>query len=50
MERMRAPVRLEIGPGAGHLFEEPGALDQVARLAGEWLARHLMEGAKAQSP
>jgi putative phosphoribosyl transferase len=41
MARMRAPVRLEIIPGATHLFEEPGALEQVARLAGEWLARHL---------
>jgi putative phosphoribosyl transferase len=28
-------------PGAGHLFEEPGALDEVARLAGDWFARHL---------
>jgi putative phosphoribosyl transferase len=50
MERMRAPVRLELVPGAGHLCEEPGAVAQVARLAGAWLARHLMEGAKAQSP
>jgi putative phosphoribosyl transferase len=41
MARMRAPVRLEIIPGATHLFEEPGALEQVARLAGEWFVRHL---------
>jgi putative phosphoribosyl transferase len=33
--------RLEIVPGATHLFEEPGALDQVARLAREWFQRHL---------
>jgi putative phosphoribosyl transferase len=46
MEHMRAPVRLETVPGAGHLFEEPGALTEVARLAGEWLARHLMEAAR----
>jgi putative phosphoribosyl transferase len=33
--------RLEIIRGAGHLFEEPGALDQVARLAAGWLTDHL---------
>jgi dienelactone hydrolase len=32
---------LHIVPGATHLFEEPGALEEVARLAGEWFARHL---------
>jgi dienelactone hydrolase len=36
-----AEVRLEIVPGATHLFEEPGTLEQAARLAGEWLAGHL---------
>jgi dienelactone hydrolase len=41
MARMRAEVRLAVVPGATHLFEEPGALDQVAALAGEWFARHL---------
>jgi pimeloyl-ACP methyl ester carboxylesterase len=39
--RMRAPVELEIVPRAGHLFEEPGALERVAELAGGWFARHL---------
>jgi pimeloyl-ACP methyl ester carboxylesterase len=34
-------VRLEIVPGASHLFEEPGALEQVARLAGDWFTLHL---------
>jgi pimeloyl-ACP methyl ester carboxylesterase len=33
--------QLVIVPGATHLFEEPGALDAVARLAGEWFERHL---------
>jgi len=33
--------RLEIVPGATHLFEEPGALDAVARLARDWFLRHL---------
>lgn len=32
--------RLEIVPGAGHLFEEPGALERVAELAGGWFLRH----------
>ena len=33
--------RLEIVPGASHLFEEPGALESVARLAKNWFGRHL---------
>lgn len=32
---------LAIVPGATHLFEEPGALDEVARLAALWFSRHL---------
>ncbi|HEX5437608.1 MAG TPA: dienelactone hydrolase family protein [Gemmatimonadaceae bacterium] len=32
---------LNIVPGATHLFEEPGALESVARLASEWFVRHL---------
>ncbi len=39
--RMQAETVLEIVPGATHLFEEPGALEEVARLAREWLVRHL---------
>jgi dienelactone hydrolase len=39
--QMRAPVRLEIVPGATHLFEEPGALETVAQLALDWCRRHL---------
>src|SRR6266404_2420380 len=34
-------VSLEIVPGATHLFEEPGALERVARLAREWFVRYL---------
>jgi len=34
-------TRLEIVPGATHLFEEPGALEQAARLARDWFLRHL---------
>jgi len=32
---------LVIVPGASHLFEEPGKLDEVARLAAQWFQRHL---------
>jgi len=41
MDRMPGEVDLQIVPGATHLFEEPGALEEVARLAAEWFARHL---------
>jgi putative phosphoribosyl transferase len=39
--RLTAPHRLDIVPAAGHLFEEPGALEEVARLAGAWFVTHL---------
>lgn len=45
LERLRGPKRLEVVPGATHLFEEPGALERVAELATEWFAAHLMVGA-----
>jgi predicted phosphoribosyltransferase/pimeloyl-ACP methyl ester carboxylesterase len=35
------PHELAVVPGAGHLFEEPGALDAVTHLAADWFARHL---------
>lgn len=41
MRRMRAPVSLEVVPGATHLFEEPGTLQQVTQLALEWCTRNL---------
>jgi dienelactone hydrolase len=41
MARMSAPVALEVVPGASHLFEEPGALEEVARLARDWFDRYL---------
>jgi dienelactone hydrolase len=37
LARLRAPARLEIVPGATHLFEEPGALEEVSRVARDWL-------------
>jgi putative phosphoribosyl transferase len=39
MKLMRCDARLEIVPGATHLFEEPGALETVARLAADWFLR-----------
>ncbi|WP_327414081.1 phosphoribosyltransferase [Streptomyces sp. NBC_01233] len=39
---LRCENRLEIVPGATHLFEEPGALDEVAALARDWFVRHLV--------
>jgi putative phosphoribosyl transferase len=41
---MRSPVEFAIVPGAAHLFEEPGALEQVTALAGSWLLRHVGSG------
>jgi len=41
LRQIAAEKRLEIVPGATHLFEEPGALDQVASLAREWFGKHL---------
>jgi len=43
-DQMRCEVKLEIVPGATHLFEEPGALEKVARLASEWFVKHLGVG------
>lgn len=39
--RLRATKDLKIVPGATHLFEEPGALEEVARLACDWFRAHL---------
>ncbi len=59
--RLGGPRRLVVVPGATHLFEEPGALDEVARLAGDWFVEQLpvqgavrpvvrAEGARGISP
>jgi putative phosphoribosyl transferase len=43
LRELAAPAkRLEIVPHATHLFEEPGALESVAQLAGDWFGRQLM--------
>ena len=38
---LRCPKELVVVPGATHLFEEPGALEEVAHLAKNWFQRHL---------
>ena len=35
------PKALRVVPGATHLFEEPGTLDEAARLAADWFIEHL---------
>jgi dienelactone hydrolase len=42
LAQLHCEKRLAIVPGATHLFEEPGALDEVARLAREWFEYHLI--------
>lgn len=44
LDRLKAEQKeLKIVPGATHLFEEPGTLEEVANLAGVWFKRYLME-------
>jgi dienelactone hydrolase len=40
-DRMRCEVKLEIIPGATHLFEEPGTLERVAKLASDWFVKNI---------
>jgi dienelactone hydrolase len=47
LAKLSAPKKLRIIPGATHLFEEPGALDEVARLAVDWFRRHLSPADRA---
>ena len=42
MAHLRCIKRLAVVPGAGHLFEETGALDRVGHLAASWFTRHLL--------
>jgi putative phosphoribosyl transferase len=42
LRRLGGAKRLEVVPGATHLFEEPGALESVAALAASWFERHLV--------
>jgi dienelactone hydrolase len=48
--RMQVETKeLHVVPGATHLFEEPGTLEQVAELAAEWFGRYLTGGAKVEA-
>jgi putative phosphoribosyl transferase len=47
--QLRCEKAIEIVPGATHLFEEPGALDQVAHLAANWFQTHLMSQRRSAS-
>ena len=42
-EQMRCEVKIEIIPGATHLFEEPGTLELVAQLAADWFLHHTLQ-------
>lgn len=44
MRLLRCEKRLEVVPGVSHRFDEPGALDSVAHLAGAWFVNHLSTG------
>jgi pimeloyl-ACP methyl ester carboxylesterase len=44
LARLAGPKQLQIVPGATHLFEEPGALDRVARLAHQWFEQQMAPG------
>jgi putative phosphoribosyl transferase len=39
--QLRCEKRLSVVPGATHLFEEPGTLDEVVKLASQWFSKHL---------
>jgi pimeloyl-ACP methyl ester carboxylesterase len=46
MRFLRGRTRLEVVPGANHLFEEPGALETVSHLAASWFESHLRVGGR----
>ena len=47
LEQLRCPKRLVVVPGATHLFEEPGTMEEVSQLAGDWFCRHLPQPREA---
>lgn len=49
LARLKSRKQLTVVPGATHLFEEPGALERVAYLAGEWFAEHLGAGLSSEA-
>jgi putative phosphoribosyl transferase len=49
LAELQCEKKLVIVPGATHLFEEPGALEEVARLAAEWFSRYLARPSRARA-
>jgi putative phosphoribosyl transferase len=49
MRHLRGEARLDVIPGATHLFEEPGALEQVVDHAAAWFREHMRKGATRSS-
>jgi pimeloyl-ACP methyl ester carboxylesterase len=50
LAKLKCPdKKLVIIPGANHLFEEPGTLEEVARVAAEWFTRHFTPAEKLQA-
>jgi hypothetical protein len=49
LEQLACVKRMEIVHGATHLFEEPGTLEEVARMARDWFVQHLgqQDGSRA---
>jgi putative phosphoribosyl transferase len=47
LRQLRCTKRLEVVPGATHLFEEPGTLESVAALAADWFLEHLRAPARS---
>jgi putative phosphoribosyl transferase len=47
LQKLSSEKKLAIVPQATHLFEEPGALEEVARLAAEWFSKFLQDGQKS---
>ena len=50
LNELNAVKALKLVPGAGHLFEEPGALEQVMNLAGDWFAANLSAPTRQPTP
>ena len=50
LSALRCKAELQVIPGATHLFEEPGTLEQVSRLAGTWFRRHLAHETAPRKP
>jgi pimeloyl-ACP methyl ester carboxylesterase len=49
LAELKCEKKLVIVPGATHLFEEPGTLEEVARIAAEWFKRHFTSVATAEA-